>query len=169
MLEKWKKGVIHLECLNSDKESEIDEKVQILKSKLEKKGISQEDYDMQIKKLFKIEKYHGTALFLNHGSERFLITARHVIFDEESAKRKIKEEIAALEPLGEYQKSIAIKDIIENITGTTIFNRIFRVQSFDEFMSNIEKGTPIKIPKSLNNLCDDHLVHSRLFLVNFLI
>ena len=152
MLEKWKKAVIHLECLNSDIESEINENTQILKVKLENNEISEEDYDKEIKKLFNIQKYHGTALFLNHNSERFLITARHVVFDEESAKRKIKEEVEGLGSLEEYQKSIAIRNITEDIISTTIFNRIFRVQSFDEFKSNIEKGTPIRIPISLNNL-----------------
>ena len=158
MLKKWKKAVIHLECAtNSIPVFDINEKRCELNNKLENNEISQEDYNEKLSELFKLNiRHHGTALFLVHNSKRYLITARHVVFDEKSAERE--KETKSEHEMNQQKNLQLAKEHHQD----KIFNNIFHVPSLDEIHSNIHvdidtlKIFPHNIPLSLINLGTGH-------------
>lgn len=99
----------------------------------------------------------GTALFLSHNSRRYLLTARHVVFDEDLAEiefQKRKESVLSSSSSDQQR----ILGFLEEEKQNRIFNRIFRVPSLDEFQSNLQvdiktlKVNPGTFPKFLHNL-----------------
>lgn len=158
MMEKWKKAVVHLECA-CDSES-IMEKINRL-DELEKKyrenKITPEQYGQAVLEKSRDNRYHGTALFIIHSGKRYLLTARHVIWDEISAKRELEEEVSRSSRRPEFQKKLIIHSANESAQNR-IFNIIFRVPSFDEiiktdgnnynreFLMNLGAGTPWSVP-----------------------
>ncbi|MDC7770349.1 serine protease [Priestia megaterium] len=131
--EDWKKAIVHLEGATDsvsweEKQRLIDELRGAIKSK--------EDIDEH--ELFTMEteimgkgsrdlRYQGTAIFLEHESRRYLVTARHVIEDKLSAERDNK--IYG----GNFER---------------VFNIIFRVPSLDLVLSN--QNVPKAILMNLN-------------------
>ena len=134
-LEKWKKAVIHLEC-TTDK-IEIEKYIRLkdeLRSKLAKNKISSDEINQKIKELesawdkgeHAIRNF-GTATFLEHNQRRYLVTARHVLYDSSAGPKKPE----------------------------AIFNMIFREPSLDDvlvkeskipkpFLMNLGVGPPEK-------------------------
>lgn len=94
MYKKWKKAVVHLECA-TDSEHFYDriKRIDQLRKKLDQGKISQEEFGQEIMGRSRDIRYHGTALFISHNKRRYLLTARHVLFDELSAKREFEEEL----------------------------------------------------------------------------
>lgn len=94
MNEEWKKAVVHLECA-TDSEHFYDriKRMDELRKKLDSGEISQEEFGQEISGRSRDLRFHGTALFISHNQRRYLLTARHVLFDEHSAKRELEEEI----------------------------------------------------------------------------
>lgn len=114
--EEWKKAVVHLECA-ADSQS-IEERIAYrdeLRVKLDNEEISHEQYAEEKSKGSRDVRSQGTAIFLQHESRRYLVTARHVLFDEKSAQ---------------YNHT-------QGLDGSdSIFNIIFRVPSLDEVLLN---------------------------------
>lgn len=166
MLEKWKKAVIHLECATDsvhfyDKVKKEEE----LRDKLEKGEISQQNYLKERLAIWEAStrdlRYQGTALFLCHNSKRFLITARHVIFDENSAKREFQEEVERVSSWPSNRQKDILQDAEER-TQNLAFNIIFRVPSLDEvindtnrsppeFLMNLRAGTSFTVPYTFSS------------------
>lgn len=143
MLEKWKKAVVHLECA-TDSEHYIDrfKKWDELRNKLEKGEITEEDYHKGITGGTRDQRYHGTALFIQHNNRNYLLTARHVVFDEFSAKREFEEEIKRASTWPEHMQQSMLKSSYEQ-TQNRIFSIIFRVPSLNEVVSRKNENPPM--------------------------
>lgn len=118
MNEKWKKAVIHLECA-TDSEQMIDreERVARLLNSLKNNEISEDVFFQSLSLGTRDVRFNGTAIFISHKEKRYLLTARHVIFDELSAAR-------------DFENGIGNEK-----NQHKIFNIIFRVPSYDELQS----------------------------------
>jgi S1-C subfamily serine protease len=131
MLDKWKRAVIHLECATDsvnifDRVKLIEEQVGLLREG----KITREQFAEKISGGSRDIRFHGTALILSHNGRRYLLTARHVVCDEQSA---------------EHTRPVFLERATEHI-----FNIIFRVPSLDEviakhpkheFLMNLGAGT----------------------------
>jgi len=116
MLDKWKRAVVHLECATDsehfyDRIKRIDEQ----RSMLEQGQISHVQFAEELAGRSRDIRFHGTALFLSHAGRRYLLTARHVVWDEMSTKRELEEEAkrALAWPEGEFPRGSS---------GDSIFN-----------------------------------------------
>lgn len=159
MLEKWKKAVIHLECA-TDSEHYYDriKKMRERRALLNEGKITREQFAEQIANPSRDLRYHGTALLITHAGRRYLLTARHVLWDERSAKRELEEEIQRLLSKPEEMRQYFIQSAREH-SASRIFGIIFRVPSVDEilakrenqeFLMNLGAGTPSSAPYTFN-------------------
>ncbi|UTD54437.1 trypsin-like serine peptidase [Halomonas sp. MS1] len=140
MNEEWKKAVVHLECA-TDSEHFYDriKRMDELRQKLESGEISQTEFGQEISGRSRDLRFHGTALFISHNQRRYLLTARHVLFDEHSAKRELEEEIQRTEGWPEHSRDHILSSANERALNN-IFNIVFRVPSLDEVMSGSDSG-----------------------------
>ncbi|MEA2045222.1 MAG: serine protease [Euryarchaeota archaeon] len=119
----WKKAVIHLECA-MDRKS-IEERLNEQKglwAKLDAKEISFNQYSeevLHISSEARDMRSRGTALFMEHESRKYLLTARHVV-DKTMVRR-----LCNL-PIDSYDRD---RD--------SIFSIIFRLPNLDEKISTI--------------------------------
>ncbi len=142
--------MVHLECAADSV------RIDSLWKKLSEGEISREEFEKQLSGGTRDIRYHGTGVFLKHNERRYLITARHVLWDEDSAKTKYQEE-----PYKALGKSEQLPDIVlehmEQMVNDTIFSIIFRVPSFNEilqdsfvidrsFLMNLGAGTSFSVP-----------------------
>lgn len=82
------------------------------------KKISQEEFQQKSERIMEqISRRFGTAIFLEHNNRRYLLTARHVVFDERRANYNAKNDPKKADPA---------------IYNNTIVNQIFRVLPLDE-------------------------------------
>lgn len=128
VLKRWKQSVIHLEGVVDSKT--VEEKIKEAKNKS-----FEEQSNIWSSNLNDI-RYRGTAIFMENEGKYYLLTARHVVFDELSAKRNFKEEV---ERLNRFRSAaISDEDIKRAELGAlnTIYKKIFRVKSFDELSNN---------------------------------
>ncbi|MBA7640493.1 hypothetical protein ES703_48160 [subsurface metagenome] len=156
-MDKWKKCVVHLECA-TDSEHFYDriKRIETLRKELYEGKINQEEFAEQISLKSRDIRYHGTAIFLIHNSKRFLVSARHVLWDEHSAKREYQEELDRTQDR-QAQIPEILREYFDQRYEDTIFNIIFRVPSFDEvlqrtfdqkrvFLMNLGAGTSFTVP-----------------------
>lgn len=131
MNEQWKKAVIHLECA-TDSKSYYDRRDEIaeLGKKLSKAEITPDEYIEETYFKFRDVRVHGTALFVSHNGKRYLLTARHVLFDEIYAEGYLNFEEKVVANFTEDIKNKRLQD-----ARNTIFSYIFRVPSLDEVLS----------------------------------
>ncbi len=156
-MEKWKKAVVHLECA-TDSEQFQDQRKRIdsLSQKLHEGEITKEVFLEQIRGKTRDIRFHGSAVFLKYNDRRYLVTARHVLWDEHSSKGKYQEE--PYKTIGNPEKIPAIlQEHFTQMINDTIFGMIFRVPSFDEilqnrfnrdrsFLMNLGAGTSFTVP-----------------------
>jgi hypothetical protein len=155
MLEKWKRAVVHLECATDsehfyDRIKRIDEQ----RALLDQGKIMHEQFAEEISSRSRDVRFHGTALFLSHAGRRYLLTARHVVWDELSAKRELEEEQQRVLSWPDPAHQQILQSAIER-AHNNIFNIIFRVPTIDEvlakqedrkFLMNLGAGTPSTAP-----------------------
>jgi hypothetical protein len=160
MLEKWKRAVIHLECATDsehfyDRIKRVDEQ----RALLGQGQITHEQFAEEIAGRSRDIRFHGTALFLAHANRRYLLTARHVVWDERSAKRELEEEAQRLLTWPENMRQNLLQSAIERAQNK-IFNIIFRVPSFDEvlakrgnreFLMNLGAGASFTVPYTFSD------------------
>ena len=150
ILERWKRAVVHLECA-ADSVNIYDriEKHEELVALLKNGEITKEELASKLSEGSRDIRIHGTALFLSHAGRRYLLTARHVVWDDSFAESKLEETPhvaeptdSTMNPLLQFQKETA-----EN----KIFDIIFRVPNIDEviaqkkpphFLMNLGAGIP---------------------------
>ncbi|EMW5170548.1 serine protease [Klebsiella variicola] len=134
MNEQWKKAVIHLECAaNSKSLDELDELFNELREKLDNGEISHDEYLESDRYPTRDMRFHGTAVFLLHNERRYLLTARHVLFDQHSSAREFEERTGRIkEKTGAYYEHLC------EMAVNQIFNIIFRVPSLDEALSGVD-------------------------------
>ena len=146
VLERWKKAVIHLESA-TDSEDFYDRRKRDdqLREQLQRGQITQEEFSNQISGPGsgpgRDVRYHGTSLFIRHKDKRYLVTARHVVFDEASAKREFQEEEKRASSRPEAMRPSLLQHANE-VALQRIFGIIFRVPSLDEIISRPVKPNP---------------------------
>lgn len=155
MLEKWKKAVVHLECATDSKSFEDRQKRSSeLRADMEKGLITYE----QLQELDSFKgrdvRFHGTALFISHEGRRYLLTARHVLWDSTEAQRRLESDSQRLLSMPEEVREF-LQQSAKNSAQNNIFNIIFRVPSLDEvqagqpqpeFLMNLGAGTSASAP-----------------------
>jgi hypothetical protein len=97
--------------------------------------ITREQFGHEIGARSRDIRYHGTALFLIHAGHHYLLTARHVVWDERSAERELKEDLARW-PGDEINAAERAKN--------RVFGIIFRVPSIDEVTAKIDPNDRLK-------------------------
>lgn len=161
-MEKWKKAVVHLECATDSVdylEIENDENYRKILEQLEEARRTQQisigEFHVlksQITNQFyksRDKRFHGTGVFLTHKENYYLITARHVLFDEILAKREYNREYKRIEDehnflvnsgkfseidieTSERHRVQRLAELASKNFDSTIFPIIFRVPSLDE-------------------------------------
>ncbi|MCM3651319.1 serine protease [Metabacillus litoralis] len=76
---KWKKAVVHLECVGDTNTTDSTLRLQM---QLNEGLITFKDFSDQLSNGSRNRRYHGTAVLLEDEEKKYLITARHVVFDE---------------------------------------------------------------------------------------
>lgn len=134
MNDQWKKAVIHLECAaNSKSRDDLDKQFNELNEKLKKGEISHDEYLESDCHRVRDMRFHGTAVFLLHNQRRYLLTARHVLFDKHSSAREFEESTKEFkEKSGVYYEYLCERAVNQ------IFSIIFRVPSLDEALSGVD-------------------------------
>ena len=128
-VERWKCCVVHLEAA-ADSADKDRREAALRKASgwLLSGGYPSDDEYAEGSQGLRDVRFRGTAIFVEHKSRHYLITARHVLTDEESARRDLAAAPAYL-PRAE--------ESIEN----WIFPIIFRVPSLDEILAAAPEKT----------------------------
>jgi hypothetical protein len=142
MLGKWKRAVIHLECATDSETWEERKKRIEAHNQMFEKGETPSPFPESGPS--RDIRFEGTALFLLHAGRRYLLTARHVLHDEISAKRELEEEEQRALSWPEHMRQDLLNSAAERAQ-TRIFNIIFRVRSLDELIT-------VPFPELLMNL-----------------
>jgi hypothetical protein len=162
MLDRWKRAVVHLECAtDSDHISDVMARRMKLAEQLQQGSISAQDYAKEMMSNWRSRdiRYHGTALFLTDAGRRYLLTARHVLFDERSAERDYEEEEKRALKFGYGDRTDDLLRYTKEHKQNKIFGIIFRVPSIDEvnakkkepeFLMNLGAGTSYSVPYSFS-------------------
>jgi len=142
-LERWKNAVIQLEGVTDSVSSrERSQHLFELSDKLREGKISRDEFiraSQEIERGNRDKRYQGTAIFLEHEGRHYLLTSRHVLFDELSAKRMLKEELERLQGAPATFRDSVLKSAYERAQNT-IFSVIFRVPSVNEILEEqVEK------------------------------
>ncbi|HCA3527089.1 TPA: trypsin-like peptidase domain-containing protein [Klebsiella quasipneumoniae] len=162
MTEQWKRAVVHLECA-TDSEHIYDniKRTAELREKFKKGEVAYEEYVEQLIPKTRDIRFHGTAIFIIHKSKRYLLTARHVLFDERSAEREHQEEVKRYESAPQHMREHFIESSYKRSLNK-IFNIIFRVPSLDEvmagkgfegrhFLMNLGAGASMTLPYTFSS------------------
>lgn len=161
-LDRWKEAVVHLECATDsvhfyDRTRQWDE----LRERHQRGEITPGQLSEGILASSRDIRFNGTALFVRHADRRFLVTARHVLWDEFSAKRELKEEQDRAQGWPENMRQDLVARAVERSL-TQIFSIIFRVPTLDEvlppssgrpneFLMNLGAGTPWTVPYTFSD------------------
>ena len=156
-LTRWKRAAVHLECAtDSESLNRRIERWDTLRERFDEGDISQEDLADQYLHGSRDVRSHGTAILLEHERRRYLLTARHVVFDELSAKRELEEEVQRLQSApADFRNSVL--ESAQQRACNRVFNIIFRVPTLDEilqrgpnasrgFVMNLQAGASWAIP-----------------------
>lgn len=139
--ERWKKALIHLECATDpehrhDRDKRIDQET----ARLKNGEITPVQFaDRVLSGSIRDLRYHGTALLVVHAGRRYLLTARHVVFDERTAAHELKEEVRKSESYPDDVRRHILEIEVERAKNR-IFDIIFRVPSLDENLAG--QGMP---------------------------
>jgi hypothetical protein len=164
VLSKWKRAVVHLECA-TDSEHYLDRirRVDERRAQLDRGEISHDDFLAELTAHSRDVRFHGTALFVRHSGRRYLLTARHVVWDELSARREFEEEVERASSWPEQSRARMLESAVERAKDM-VFSIIFRVPSIDEmlagrspdrpaeFLMNLDAGTPDTAPYTFSSL-----------------
>ncbi len=148
MHERWKRAVVHLEAATDSQlvYDRIRRMQEVEASGLDQVGALREAARLALEGSRDI-RFHGTALFLKHDGRHFLITARHVLYDEMRATLDLQEEVRRLEGApGDFREAVLAS--ARQRARERIFGIIFRVPSLDELQPPVGEG----IPRFLMNL-----------------
>jgi hypothetical protein len=141
-MDRWKRAVIHIECAG-DSEYVHDrlKRIEALRQELAKGNITDDQFSKEISDRTRDIRYQGTAVFITHNGRRYLLTARHVLWDEVSAKRQYEIDSDRAQQWPENMRTSILQSAKENML-RTIFGIVFRVPSLDEVISSGGGTTP---------------------------
>lgn len=161
-MNKWKKAVLHLECA-TDSEHVYDriKRIDCLRRDLDEGRITHEQFGEEIVGASRDIRYHGTAVFLTNNKRRYLVTARHMLWNKDSSKREYQEELERAQQWPEHMRPTLLESAKERAL-QTIFGIIFRVPSLDEilqgtpkadrtFLMNLGAGTSFTVPYTFSS------------------
>jgi hypothetical protein len=161
-IEKWKRAVVHLEGATDSEHHTARYKRTIEMFNLLNEGkISRQEVSRASVGGSRDIRYQGTAIYVKHEGRRFLVTARHVIWDEDGAKKDYEAAKAESYP-SEFSRRSAI-DYAAERASRTAYAIIFRVPSFDEltegrmpqqFLMNLTAGTYERGPYTFSPTLD---------------
>lgn len=156
---------MHLECATHSEQSvDRHHRIDDLWQKLRRKEISWQEFTEQADSIRQQGadwdiRFTGTALFVRHENRRFLITARHVLWDEASANRNVQQQIEREEEFGrrwptQFPPDVVRKNIerAQRASLDQPFRRIFRVSGLDELLTNTRATLPsyyIRLPAGI--------------------
>jgi len=130
-MDRWKKAVIHLECMaDSESFEERNKRFEQIHKDLNEGKINNIEFSEQISSKNKIFSW-GTAVFVKHKDNHYLITARHVLWNEHAASQLAQKESNDLRRLGANPPPELKQSAHERILNQS-FDSIFRVPSFAE-------------------------------------
>jgi hypothetical protein len=92
MLNKWKRAVLHLEGA-ADSVDLVSEELSRHAERLRAGELTPKQLSDILSHGQRDLRYQGTAIFIIHAKRRYLITARHVVWDETSAKREVEKAV----------------------------------------------------------------------------
>lgn len=154
-LDRWKKAIVHLECA-ADELPWRDHERRIVEAHaaLARGELSAQQFSEAMRVRGRELRYHGTALYVVHRGRRYLVTARHVLFDEVSAHRELaleQQRMASRAENASKEVPLALSQWLEN----RIFGIIFPVPSLNEvllgsgkrgFLMNLGSGSRSSLP-----------------------
>ncbi len=160
MLDKWKRAIVHLECA-TDSEHFYDriKRVDELLASLGPGQITHEQFVQEMTARSRDIRFHGTALLILHAERRYLLTARHVVFDEHSSKHQLEEEKRRAQAWPEDKRAEIMRPGAK-MAENKIFKIIFRVPSIDElkehrqgreFLVNLGAGASGTVPYTFSD------------------
>ena len=121
--DKWKKAVLNLGCSSCEQYLSEIEKENQLRNKFIKNDITSKELSEKYKIIWEenktYNKNYGTALFLSHNSKTYILTSRHVIWDNKSAEQEFKQ-------IREEIEENRDKELFQKAT-KNIENRIFNI------------------------------------------
>src|SRR6266481_6276804 len=162
MLQRWKRAVVHLECAADSVHFYDRLKTWTgLQEKLRTGEIGAEEMAKNLSEGSRDIRYNGTAIFFKHEKRRFLLTARHVLWDEDSALRELEEEKQRLESWPEHARH-GLEASARERAALRVFSIIFRVPTLDEalsaslgepetFLMNLGAGVTFLAPYTFSN------------------
>ena len=141
-----------------DRIKRIDER----RAMLDQGQISHEQFAEEILGRSRDIRFHGTALFLSHCGRRYLLTARHVVWDEQAAKHEFERAAQHSTSQPEHARP-TILELATTRAQNRIFNIIFRVPSLNEvlaerdsnhreFLMNLGAGSPSSVPYTFSDV-----------------
>lgn len=142
VLQKWKHAVVHLEGATSSRSAvDISEEV----ADHLREGRHEEAADLVRSAMLDVRSW-GTAIYLRHEDRRFLITARHVLFDEHGARHLLEREQKRLEQddeAPEQYRSAVMESAVQSAE-RTVYPHVFRVPLLDEVRSGMTANTRMR-------------------------
>jgi hypothetical protein len=134
-LEKWKRAVIHLEgAADSQPPRLLMESLANLHKRSEEGEDTLDEMSECLKRGIRDLRFQGTAVFIQHEDHRYLLTARHVVWDRLSAEREAEEqEQHWSEKLPQAIRADLLRRVVDRV-----FPIIFRVPSLDEILTGGE-------------------------------
>jgi len=138
VLEKWKKAVVHIECAG-DSEAALawQRGLDQLQQEAARREISPEEFkeewdkEMNNPAGIRDRRLWGTAVFMTDAGRKYLLTARHVLFDEKAAIAEVQSEVERNKALSAEAQAFLAQLALKNSQGRA-FRIFFRVPSLDE-------------------------------------
>lgn len=126
---------MHLECATDKMHyAEREERLSALMDLHQKGKIAEDQFGEELSLLRGRDlRYHGSALFIIHNERRYLLTARHVVWNEHVAKQNI----ASVEQQTPTQNPY-VAQYLSDTSSNRVFNTIFRVPSLDEELAGLK-------------------------------
>ncbi|NJJ37846.1 trypsin-like peptidase domain-containing protein [Paenibacillus apii] len=117
-LEKWKKACVNIEGATDSAEYVSNERE--LRKRFFNRELSPEEYSEEMRRIGESRglRMHGTAIYLKHEDKKYLITARHVLFDKLQAERTISD----------------FPNIPQHMIDNKIFNIIFFRTNYENYL-----------------------------------
>lgn len=152
MFERWKKAVVHLECsADNMSHSEYEKNLKDLEDQYRTKQINAELFEEKFLELRSRNMgYHGTALFITHENRRYLLTARHVIWNEHGAKQFLADQAEHNQNLETWQE-ISNNMIYGVIIRVPNLDEVLKGQNSEEFLMNLGAGHPSATPYTFSD------------------
>ena len=136
--EEWKKAVVHLEVAGDSQswQKRIERLNEIRKTR-KKGGVTASELSKILYGSMHDIRRQGTAIFLKHELRYYLITARHLVHDKQTAKREFNEKVQGLEGSKASFKRAVIAEL-QRIADYRMYNVVFRVPLLDDIISGRE-------------------------------